>query len=519
MEKNALFFISFIWHNKLNRIYLLSVLLFTTIGWVVFKYLYPNPNVIFDSYYYITAAVADADVNAWPIGYSRFLRLVGLISHSVNWLLTLQHLLLNLALLYFFFTLRYLFLLGKKSSIVLLILLFANPIFPYVSNLVLSDSLFTALSLTWLSQLLWIIYRPRPYMLVTHALLLLFTFTVRYNALYYPFIAALAFILSRQALQYKLGGIVLQFLLLGIFITYTTHRMKQQYKVAQFSPFGGWKLANDALYIYEHVYQANHDTVPDRFKALDDRVREYFSKRHYQVGVGVNDPTWGSFYMYIHPSPLIQHMFSIYGKDAPNINLNFQKFALMGPLYQDYGVFIIKKYPIAFVQHFVLPNVGRYFYPPQEVLVDSYNPFALRKDYLGKSSIEWFGLQTLEASGVLIQFRTILFSLYPVFTMIIHLLFLFTAFNFLFYKVYRRTARLTNYVLLTIGGLWLFDFGFSIVAAAIVLRYQLFIMVVELGFSLVFSELYFWALPQQAIGRHSRNTIEIPAKEQKVPFL
>lgn len=481
---------------KPNSHYLLAAVLTGIIGWWVFKQFYPYPNLIFDSYYYISSAVSKASVGPWPMGYSWFIRFIGVFSHNPNFLLAVQFILLQLSFLWFFFTVRYLFQPGKYPSLLLFLFLQLNPIYIYTSNLILSDTLFTALSICWFTQLIWLIFRPRPYMLLTHTLLLLAVFSIRYNALYYPLIGAVAFLLSRQKRWFIITGIALPVLLVIGFIQYTTHTMQKKFGVKQFSPFGSWKVASNALYVYEHIYSnTDSNAIPQRFQPLDKRVRAYFNGPHYKADILVNDPTWGSFYMWLHPSPLIQHMFSIYGPDK--MNLNFVKFAPMGPLYGDYGAYIIKKHPLAFARYFVAPNVLRYINPPQEVLVDDVNPFSLRRDYLGQPAIQWFHLKTIRVPTARIAFRTQLFYIYPAFCTFLHYLFVLSAIGFILLKGYRHVPAAARHGVWVAMALWLVDFGFSLTAAAVVLRYQLFIMAIEFSFAALFIEWLYQLSTQQ----------------------
>lgn len=476
-------FSQFVFHRS-NRLYLYAAAIILTISWLVFKYFYPHPNIIFDSYYYINAAVSQSRVGPWPIGYSWFLQGIHLFSHSAYTVLVAQYLIINLAFLYFFFTLRYWFGFNNITSVLLFLFLMLNPVYIFMSNLILSDILFTTLSLLWFTQLIWLIFRPATYMIFTHSLLLLAVFTVRYNALYYPVVGMLAFILSRQKKGVVIAGIALQLVVLGGFIQYTIHAMQKDYGVKSFSPFGSWKMANNALYIYENVYKNDSSGVPARFQALDNRVRTYFNNPHYKVDMYTNDATWGSFYMWMHPSPLIQYMFSIYGKD--HMNLNFVKFAPVSPLYGDYGSYIIKKYPGAFFRYFIIPNMVRYINPPQEVLVDAFNPFSLRRDYLGAPAVQWYQLKTIRVRPSLIQFRTQLFILYPALSTFIHYAFVLSCICFYFLKSFRRLLHPLLYSLLVVTILWLADFAFNVTASGAVLRYQMFIMTIEFSFALIF---------------------------------
>jgi len=103
----------------------------------------------------------------------------------------------------------------------LFLFIWLNPIYLFTSNFILSDSLFMGVSLLWLINLLWIVFRPRPWMLVTQAVLLFLAFTIRQTALVYPLIACVAILLSRQPRTFKIGGIILPFLLVGGFIIYS----------------------------------------------------------------------------------------------------------------------------------------------------------------------------------------------------------------------------------------------------------------------------------------------------------
>jgi hypothetical protein len=478
--------VNFIWGQRSNRIYLWSALGISLILLALFKTLYPYPNLVMDSYYYIRAAATNADVNAWPIGYSKFLQLMGLFTHSPLVLVCFQYLFLELSLLLLFFTLRMFFRLGNLVSIILFIFFFANPLLLYTGNLIMADSLFNGLSILWVVQLLWIIYRPRPYMIFTHALLLLITFTVRYNALYYPVVAALAFLLSRQNIRLKLAGIALPILLVAGFITYSSHKMEEYCGVRQFSPFGGWKLANDVMYMYAHVHPDKSDTVPARFRTLDRMARRYFDLSHDPGDLNTPDVFHGSPFMFGGYSPLMQYMVLQHGQDTTSF-LNFRKWSRMGPLYTAYGFYLARKYPMHFARWFLWPNLQRYAYPPREIYM-TITPFFLRPDELGPEATRWFGLTTLMVKPEYINLRLQIFSIYPLLFGLIHLAFILSLLGFLLNKGWSRIGKPYNYCLLAIVFLWLCDFGFSLTAAAIVMRYQIFIVILEVSTSLFFLE-------------------------------
>ena len=75
-------FRSFVFREKKNRRYLLIALVGMIVQFIVFKILYPFPDFISDSYSYIATNVYHMDVNLWPIGYSKFLLWLHMISNS-----------------------------------------------------------------------------------------------------------------------------------------------------------------------------------------------------------------------------------------------------------------------------------------------------------------------------------------------------------------------------------------------------------------------------------------------------
>lgn len=474
-----------------NRIYVLSAMAATIILVTLFKLIYPYPNMVLDSYYYILAAISHAHVNAWAIGYSWFLRLVGVFSHSPLLLVIFQYLFLEGSLLIFFLTLTTFFSFSKVSKWLLFGFFFVNPLFLYCANFIMADALFISLSLLWISLLLWMIFRPYPSLIYMHTILILLVFMVRYNALYYPFVATVAFIISRYKWQQKLLGIGLQVAVIGGFIWYTSLEIGAATGVPQFSPFGNWKTANDALYMYGHVYRKADDLVPAKFSVLDRTVRQFFETAGGRVDdlLDYQSPFYGSIYMFFDTSPLVQYKNLLCGRDTEFVN--FQKMAYVGPLYGQYGSWLIRKYPLAFLHYFVAPNAVRYAFPPMEAFA-SLPPFFLRPDYLGQAARAWFGVKTLTVGRPLIQLRGYLLAPYQTIGAIIHLLFALNLIGFLAMKGYRSISGHQLYGLTVLTVLWICDLGFNLTAAATVMRYEMFLLIIEFSMALWLTErIYF----------------------------
>jgi len=476
---------NFIWSSRANRIYLFSAVAISLLLWYGFKRLYPYPNVIFDSYNYARAAALNWSFNSWPIGYSKFLQLFALFSHSANLLVFLQYMWVEGACLVFFFTWLYLFRPGKWIARVMFVLLFLDPLLLYCCNYIISDPLFIGLSLLWISQLLWILCRPRPYMIISHALLLGLAFTVRYNALYYPFVAALAFILCRQRPWFKIAGMGVPAALIAGFIYYTSIQVGREMGQRQFSAFGSWKLANDALYVYAHVTPDSASSVPEQYRSLDRRVRTWYQQNQGPVDLLYQDFTSGSYFMFAINSPLVQYMDSLYGGGWPF--LNTKKYWAVAPLYQSYGAYLIRKYPTAFIRYFLWPNFLRYYAPPGEIF-GSTVPFSLEESYGGPYLRKIFTLATIETKPTSIELSIKILRVYPLVMALGHFGFLLGLVAFLLSGGYRKIGKPINYCVLLIAALWCCDLAFSVLSAGIVLRYQIFVMVPELAFGLYFIE-------------------------------
>ena len=475
----------FIWRDRLNRRYLWAWGIISLGLWLLFKLLYPYPNLVLDSYYYVKAAVLDLDTNAWPIGYSKFIRVFNLFSHSDNLLVGIQYLFLQLTCLVFFFTWLFLFRPAKLTGHLLFVLLFINPLFLYCSNYILSDPLFIGLSILWISQLLWVIYRPRPYMIITHALLLAAAFTVRYNALYYPIIGTLAFILSRQRIWLKLTGIFLPVALMAVFILYTSGKVADITGERQFSAFGGWKMANDALYMYAHFYMSKTAPVPEKFRTLDSMAKQYFVAYKDSGDLLKSDYTSGSFFMFAGESPLVQYMFHQVGIQWRWPFLNTKEWLSVGPFFQAYGIYLIREHPVAFARWFIWPNFLRYINPPGEVF-GSKMPFHLIEPYGGEYIRRSLGLNAIVFTPSSIALSEDILYFYPKILAMIHLGFVIGLLGFAGCHGFRRIDKPYSNCLIMIVCLWCCDLGFSVLSAGVVLRYEIFIMVVEMVFGLYF---------------------------------
>jgi len=484
-------FLQYIWQNPWNRAYCIAAFAIFLLQFVLFKFRYPFANYMPDSYSYLEAAVYNTDVNMWPVAYSKFLRLASVFSHSDKFVVGLQYFLMQAGTLLFMFTLIYFLRPGKLVRNFLLGFALFSPIPLYVANYISADALFVGFSLLWISALIWIVYKPRPWLIVLQAFLLLACFTLRYNAVYYPVIGALAFLLSPQNWKLKAGGIALGAAVIFASFWYTSQKMQETTGHRQFSAFGGWQMANNALYMYEHIAPPDRGPVPLRFAKLEIMVRQHMDTLK-RVKLTREDSASSFFYLWNSRGPLMHYLEKEWAKDSTTPY--FKRWAAEGPLYKDYALYLIQKYPLSFFQTFLLPNAIKFAVPPSEFL-GTYN---MGSDSVSNLAKGWFNYKSLKVTNHNNKSSSIkLIEWYPVFAALINLLLLINLVGLLVLGGLRKATGLPK-VLILIVSLWLLNVGFSIFASPIVLRYQVFPVIMTLCIALLAGDAIYKPSPVKA---------------------
>ena len=447
---------------------------------IVFKILYPYAGFIDgDSYVYLQSAFLNLDINTYPVGYSKFLRLFSVFTKSDTALVAFQYLFIQASALFFIFSLFYIF--NPKRSAKWLVFFFVvfNPLFLYLSNYVSSDSIFLGQSLIWFTLLLWIIRSPTLKLAIIHAVILLLAFSVRYNALYYPLIAALAFTLSSQRLRVKLLDIGMSIVLILCFITYTSNKYKSYLGFTQFTPFTGWQMANNALYAYRYVDSSHRKTPPVQFREIDKMVTTYFDttrdiRKH-------PDEMWmaSTVYMWSPFSPLQRYMNSKFKHDS--IAPREKKWASMSPFFKSYGEYIIKQYPLQFAEFYLWPNLQKYYAPPIEFL-SSYNS---GEDSVHAIAQVWFGFSTNRVRTAFKSLKVSALNFLPIFSGVMNVIFIVGFLSFYILNGFRQPDKSQSKIMLLGFTLWIVNFGFSVFASPVTLRYQSFPILVFTAFSIL----------------------------------
>jgi len=480
---NDLPFIKFVW--GLKKPYLGIALIAIPLQFFLFKIEYPYPNFRGDSAAYIQAAFFNANATQWPVGYSKFLNFIHAISHLDTLLVSIQYALLELSALLFLFTLKYFLNPGKVFFNILFAFTIFNPIFLHLGNYIMSDAIFISLSLLWITQLFWIIYRPSLIQLFSQAILLFCLFTVRYNALFYPLVAALAFILSPLRWKLKMAGITLSLVLIVLFVAFTENAFYKLNGVRQFSPFGGWQLANNALYMYYNIRPDGSDKTPAKFSELDSITRKSFQLIE-KEGLMYNHQQIRDFFIWdTVNSPLWQY--KRYKYKNYTLQDNYFRWSSMGPIFSAYGNYLIQKHPIEYLKFFVLPNTANFFLPQ----IADLNYYNQGTDRIINVEALWFDYKYLKLTRTPKSYELNIISPYPFIIGFFNILFLLSITFYVFLKGYKFAERKLNNTIILISGFWLLNFCFSVSASTIEIRYQIFQLVLSYSMSVILME---WVL-------------------------
>lgn len=467
-------FTHFLLYNRWNRVILYLAAAAIIIQLALFKYLYPFANYIYgDSFAYLETAIQNLTINKYLIGYSKFLRLVSVFAKPDTILVSLQYLLIQSSALFFMFTHFYFYKVGKVLQAILICFFTFNPLCLHLGNMVSSDGLFLALSMTWFALLLWIIHKPSNKIIYWHAIVLFAAFTVRYNALIYPFISALAFGLSKLSLRKKIIGLGLGLLLCCWFVGLTMVQYKKLTGYWQYSPFSGWQLANNAMSIYRKVDSVDRKSVPLKFRTLDNMVRKYYDTDHVPIEAA------STVYMWEPKLPLMRYNNMLF-KAKDTSEPQFKEWASMGPFYSSYGLYVIKKYPIHFLRYFVWPNTLNYLTPPVEYL-EYYN---WGYHIVPESAVKWFGYTNNQVKTRMKSGKVWILQYSPFLVSVVNLLLLLGLLSYILMKGWQHNTTFNKIILLA-AFVWILNAGFTIFAAFVALRFQAFPALLSATFSLL----------------------------------
>ena len=473
--------------------------------WILFKCCYPYADYFTDSYSYLQTAAAGDTIGYRPIGYSIFLRAVHWIWPSDTLLVTIQYVLVQGASLALILWLRRYCGLAGRATRVLFAFLALNPLIPYVCNYVSSDALFIALSLIWLTVLLELLRKPTWRGLIAQIVLLLVIFHLRYLAMYYPAVAALTVLLAKKAKpMFKLAGVAGSIGVVVAGIALTRHTTERETGAPVFSAFSGWQIASNALNMYPYIHedtvgpplpgsgQRASDPPPPECRQLAADVHAYFEK----MGPGLlqRGPAATTDYMWVRTSPL--HVYLADYRRNSGVDY-FTAWHRVAPVFTQYGYFLIRRHPWAYLHYYIWPSAEGFFWSPLDVFA-VYNEAKVTVDPVAR---DWFHYPTLQPRVLSPTIQNKLLAPMPAVYLALNIIFIGTVLIFLSSRLHRHRHPLFTGSLRLASAYLLANACFCIVASPSVFRYHVLPMIILFVFAI--SGIYCLTFRHGQIGKPS----------------
>jgi tetratricopeptide (TPR) repeat protein len=453
-------FISFLKQQKYVLL-IISVVYFAI--YFLLTHLYPYPQITLDSKSYVGAALTNKAGAYWPFGYSRFLIIIHAFSSSLSFVVIVQYVLNALASVFFIFTIKYLFKSYNKylDYIYYFLSIFSISVL-YLTDSLISDSLFASLTIIWITLGIWFSYIKyislKSLVFCLHIILLPILMSIRHTGLFYPVITVIIVLLTLYQ-KSKLKSIAISLIPVIIFIMFyfqQKQRIKEITGVEAFVPSGGSQMANNALSILPYIKL-------DPSKIRDKEVKEFaeFAVKYEPLIEPLARPT--TQFMWDEDMPLKQ--FTGYKMRQHHSTWQKTMTYLEKNVYRKISIYIMIHYPISYFHYYLVPNLFQTFYSPAEMFGDTWGRATLKEDLLK----DWFHLdKKLYSNSDIIQSTSKFLSVYR---LIIWIFFFFLIFHSFFTKrkiILSETQGKTFWIILIFT---LTYFTFIVYSAPCFLRY------------------------------------------------
>ncbi len=328
----------------------------------VIKYCYPVAQLTWDSYSYIHAGMKLIP-DLRPLGYSLLLKILYSISSGISFIVYFQLLLHFLSVIALLKLVKRYFQLSDLSYFLLGVLLISEPVALYHTNSLLSDILFSSLSIFYLLTLILFIKERKTIFMLVHVLILIACIEVRNIALFYPFFSLLVLLFSTGTLQHKVTYGLLIIIPFQLVYKWETGRNIQYHQAPIFSAFSGWTQANNSLYVLRRIH------IDPKF-IEDPELRQ----AHVFFSAWTDTSSYipykaGPEFLWDARSPLC-----IWRKNAEDsLGLDFTKaWYHVAPVFAKYGNFIQFNFPYEYFMSFIVPNFKSVLTPYNGEMADYY---------------------------------------------------------------------------------------------------------------------------------------------------
>lgn len=337
---------------------------------------YPSAQLTWDSYSYIVSS-RDLKPSIRPGGYPFFLHLLNGVSSSFDLIVASQYLLYFVCVLFFLRVIDRIFLLKEWQYFLLGFILITEPVALYHCLTILSDVLFSALSLAYISTLILFVRKRSIVFFVIHVLLIFFCIEVRHIALFYPYFSFAVMLFYYPKLKPALisGAVIFG---LNFFVMQGHIRgNEKEFGVPVYSAFSGWTQANNALYGMPYMQLDTNEISDIEIRRMHSFCRTYMDTSSFKM------PFIGSGFLWDDKSPLC--ILRKKTEETQHAEF-FHAWYLMAPLYSKYGTYLQTHYPMAYFKGYILPNVETLI-NPQDGEMSDYN---ITPPDINPGILEWY---------------------------------------------------------------------------------------------------------------------------------
>jgi hypothetical protein len=364
--------------SKKERLFLYGGMFFVYLLFgIILKLGYPIPIDHADVGGYLISARDNMLSIYRPFGYSWFFQVLHSLNDSMNTLFMVQYMLFMLSGFGMVFTLEFHQIIKNKGVLVgLAILMITEPTALYLTNYMVSDSLFSPIGLLLIAGIFWMIQlqelRWKLVALTVNLFLLYILFYLRYAAYVHVVLLSLSCLFAFKNVFYKLIAATLPLALIFLVIRSITFQMEMEYQIRSYSPFSGWALTNNAVSMIPEIRRDNIDFADSTLEDIHQHMLRFADSTYSWTHIKATHFMWyknfpGKTYM----TKMFRERNKSYVWGWGRAGLNFQ----------DYGKALIQKFPFEYASMFLIPNAKQLFqYHPYHEL-NIYKPDELQKTW------------------------------------------------------------------------------------------------------------------------------------------
>lgn len=381
----------FIQYLKQHRQEHVILIAFYIIAACILRYCYPYTEIFSDTGGYMNWSdlnpVKPYDFGGpRPMGYTNFITFLKGISSSTFIIFFAQYILHCVASYFLYFSTTYIFNITSSKLRYLLLactLLYIPGI--AAANMVMSDSLFTSLTIIIVTLSMWLSYKPNIYWLLAITVFIFWAVTIRYIGLIYPAICIpVLFISMKQKLQAAaFSGLLL--ILLWSYAQYIINGTDREMGIAVFSGFSNWQKANNALHVVPHLDKSKPlvNGLEDDFQIAADSLVRLTYQTNSDIYADDNEVTYDHIW---HKRSSLKVIHRYYGA-INNDDTYYPSWNKVSVELGDYANKLITAHFGLFFRYYLLNNTVRTIHPPEEI-------FETGTDTLtaAKASRSWFQL-------------------------------------------------------------------------------------------------------------------------------